>query len=133
MRNHQHNDQNHDLYNLYYLMINLLTSPPLPIPFPTVISGPTSVVTSSSASSSATSPLRPPQVSPPGFAAIFIGISFAMMMFGSVIFVIGFLLMPLVVGLVMLFYLAGIVSNLTYLVGLVLCPTTNLVSAWRLS
>ena len=72
--------------------------------------------------------MRPPRVSTTGFAGLFIVVSFAMMMFGTAIFVIGFMLMPLVVGLVMLFYLAGIVSNLTYLAAAVISPPTRIVS-----
>ncbi|GFP97735.1 hypothetical protein PHJA_001917600 [Phtheirospermum japonicum] len=43
--------------------------------------------------------------------SLFIGISITLMMFGSVTFIIGFILMPLVITLVMLFYVAGFVSN----------------------
>ncbi|KAI3520663.1 hypothetical protein L1887_10113 [Cichorium endivia] len=115
-------DRTRVLYQIYSMIINILGSPPLPIPFPTTFVGATVA-----SSSSAPSP-RPTQVSATGFAALFISISFALMLFGSTIFVIGFMLMPLVIALVMLFYLAGIVSNLTYLIAAVLRPSTSIVS-----
>ncbi|CAI9272839.1 unnamed protein product [Lactuca saligna] len=120
-------DRTRVLYQLCSMIINILGSPPLPIPFPFPTSFVGATVASSSSSSSAPSPQRP-HVSPTGFAALFISISFALMLFGSAIFVIGVMLMPLVIALVMLFYLAGIVSNLTYLVAAVLRPSTRIVS-----
>nr|GEY36351.1 transmembrane protein [Tanacetum cinerariifolium] len=131
MTSNQH-DQTRVLYQLCSMICNILGSPPLPIPFPTTLSGPT--LASASSSSVAAPPfMQPPRVSTAGFAGLFIVVSFAMMMFGTAIFVIGFMLMPLVVGLVFLFYLAGIVSNLTYLAAAVISPPTRIVSAWRLS
>ncbi|CAD5186760.1 unnamed protein product [Musa acuminata subsp. malaccensis] len=52
------------------------------------------------------------QMSPAGFASLLLGASLALMLCGSVTFVIGFIMMPWVVGLVMLFYFVGILSNL---------------------
>ncbi|KAJ0771775.1 hypothetical protein HanPI659440_Chr07g0272901 [Helianthus annuus] len=115
-------DQSQALYQLFSMIVNILGSPPLPIPFPlpAAFSGGTAVASSSSAPS--------PQVSPVGFAALFIWISMALMLFGSTIIVIGFMLMPLVIGLVMLFYLARLVSSLTYFVTGVLLSSRKIVS-----
>ncbi|GFS31072.1 hypothetical protein Acr_00g0015450 [Actinidia rufa] len=62
--------------------------------------------------------------SPSAFASLFIGISVALMMFGSVTFVIGVILMPWVVGLVLLFYFAGIVTSLSRWGRSILCPAS---------
>ncbi|MED6187801.1 hypothetical protein PIB30_079931 [Stylosanthes scabra] len=51
-----------------------------------------------------------------GFASLLLGISMALMLYGSVTFLIGFMLMPWVLGLVMVFYVVGIVSKLSLLV-----------------
>lgn len=55
------------------------------------------------------------QVSPAEFASLFLGVSLALMLFGSITFIIGFILMPWVIGLVFLFYLAGFLSRLSEL------------------
>ncbi|GJY03037.1 zinc knuckle CX2CX4HX4C containing protein [Tanacetum coccineum] len=55
------------------------------------------------------------QITPAGFASMLLGISLALMLCGSITFLLGFLLMPWVFGLVMLFYVCGIVSSLTML------------------
>lgn len=55
------------------------------------------------------------QITPAGFASMLLGISLALMLCGSITFLLGFLLMPWVLGLVMLFYVCGIVSSLTML------------------
>ncbi|KAI6700855.1 hypothetical protein NL676_015179 [Syzygium grande] len=52
------------------------------------------------------------QVSPAALASLFVGISLALMLFGSVAFVIGLILMPWVVLLVLLICTAGMVSAL---------------------
>ena len=44
------------------------------------------------------------------------------MLFGSVIFVIGFILMPLVIALLLLFYFAWIISNLSEIGRVILWP-----------
>jgi hypothetical protein len=64
------------------------------------------------------------QISPVGFASLMLGISLALMLCGSVTFFIGFLLMPWVLGLVMVFYVAGIVSSLSMLGRSLLCYVT---------
>ncbi|KAH9626426.1 hypothetical protein KSS87_018729 [Heliosperma pusillum] len=57
----------------------------------------------------------PQQITPAGFASLMLGISLTLMLCGSVTFFIGFLLLPWVVGLVMLFYLVGLLSGLSVL------------------
>ncbi|KAI3799282.1 hypothetical protein L1987_34575 [Smallanthus sonchifolius] len=114
------------LYQLFSMIVNILGSPPLPIPFPFPTTYTSATVASSSSAPS-------PQVSPIGFAGLFIGISFAMMLFGTAIFVIGFMLMPLIIALVMLFYLARVVSNLSYLASIVIVPSSKIVTAWKIS
>ncbi|KAK9061654.1 hypothetical protein SSX86_018837 [Deinandra increscens subsp. villosa] len=115
------------LYQLSSMIINILGSPPLPIPFPS----PAALYGATAASSSSVSPRRPPQPSPLGFAGLFIAISMAMMLFGSAIFVIGLMLMPLVTALVMLFYLARVVSTLSYLASALLFASGQIVSGFE--
>ncbi|XP_073000416.1 uncharacterized protein [Typha latifolia] len=67
---------------------------------------------------------RRTQVSPAGFAALLLGASLAMMLCGSVTFVIGFILMPWVIGLVVVFYFVGIVSNISGFGRAILCPNS---------
>ncbi|KAF5929885.1 hypothetical protein HYC85_000074 [Camellia sinensis] len=79
-----------------------------------------------------------PLISPAGFASLLLGISLALMLCGSVTFFIGFLLMPWVLGLVMVFYVVGIVSSLSMIGRAILCHTTSPASprkevpAWTL-
>ena len=75
------------------------------------------------------------QITPAGFAALLLGISTALMLCGSVTFFIGFMLLPWVLGLVMVFYVAGIVSSLSVLGRSVLCfasPRKDFAE-WKLS
>ncbi|GFP98406.1 hypothetical protein PHJA_001984500 [Phtheirospermum japonicum] len=64
------------------MTINFLRSPPLPISFPNL-----SVLSSPPPSSSS----PPLQISPAAFGSLFIGISIALMLFGLVTFIIGFI------------------------------------------
>ena len=57
---------------------------------------------------------------PAEFASLLLGISTSLMLCGSVTFFVGFMLMPWVLGLVMVFYVAGFVSSLS-VVGVVKC------------
>lgn len=63
-------------------------------------------------------------IAPAGFASLLLGISVALMLCGSVTFFIGFMLMPWVLGLVMVFYVAGVVSSLSVLGRSILCYAT---------
>lgn len=96
------------LYELSALVLNLLRSHPTPISFSggeSLISPPVSAPSSS----------RRPPITPAGFVSQLMGVSLTMMLCGSVTFFIGFMLMPWIFGLVVVFYLAGMVSTLTVL------------------
>ncbi|CAL9078634.1 unnamed protein product [Musa textilis] len=60
-----------------------------------------------------TAPPMRQQVTPVGFASFLLGASVAMMLCGSMTFLIGFLLLPWVIGLLAVVYFAGVVSNLS--------------------
>ncbi|KAK2992904.1 hypothetical protein RJ640_028146 [Escallonia rubra] len=105
----EQDEQSRVFYDLCTMIIHILGSPPLPIPFPSLV-GPSLSASPSSSPSNRTS-----QISPTAFASLFLGISLALMLFGSVIFVVGFILMPWVIALVLLFYFAGLVSTLSAL------------------
>ncbi|KAF5192937.1 transmembrane protein [Thalictrum thalictroides] len=98
---------------------------------PTTTSTTTTTTVSSSSSSSSSTRRRTntataaAQVSPAAFASLLLGISLALMLCGSVTFVIGFILMPWVLGLVMVLYFVGIVSNLSLLGKAILCPSVS--------
>ncbi|XP_059451493.1 uncharacterized protein LOC132182306 [Corylus avellana] len=97
------------LFELCSMIVHVLRTPPLPFPFPTLtIVGPSSKTTS-----------------PAAFGSLFIGISVALMLFGSLTFLIGFILMPLVIGLVLLFYFVGFVSILSEFGRSILCPVDS--------
>ena len=108
-------DQNsRAFYELSALVLNILRSPPTTISF----SDHPSPLPPSRRSPSTT------QITPAGFASLLLGISLALMLCGSVTFFIGFILMPWVLGLVMVFYVAGIVSSLSMLGRSILCYAT---------
>ncbi|KAJ6702199.1 TRANSMEMBRANE PROTEIN [Salix purpurea] len=67
---------------------------------------------------------RLPEITPAGFASLLLGMSLSLMLCGSVTFFIGFLLMPWVLGLVMVFYVAGIVSAISMVGRSLLCYAT---------
>ncbi|XP_051117168.1 uncharacterized protein LOC127241924 isoform X3 [Andrographis paniculata] len=108
----QADEQTGALQQLCSMILHVLPSPPLPVSFPTL-----------SLSSSSSSSPRPPHISAAAFGLLFLGISVALMLFGSLTFIIGFFLMPLVITLVLLFYIAAIVSNLSEFAGAILWPT----------
>ncbi|XP_018807031.2 uncharacterized protein LOC108980543 isoform X1 [Juglans regia] len=124
MTRRQHQDeQSRIFYELSALVLNILRSPPSPIPF-SDSSPPQALTTSPSSSSSSRRPSPAAQISPAGFASLMLGISLALMLCGSVTFFIGFILMPWILGLVMVFYVAGIVSTLSMLGRSLLCYAT---------
>lgn len=103
-RQSQHQDQQSKIfYELSALILNLIRYPPAPIQF------------SGEGSRRQPRPAPLSQITPAGFASMLLGISLALMLCGSITFFIGFLLMPWVLGLVMLFYVAGIVSSISML------------------
>ncbi|KAF8378024.1 hypothetical protein HHK36_029357 [Tetracentron sinense] len=110
--------QSRVFYELCTLILNILRSPPMSIPF----SDPPPVTEPSVPSSRR--PVTTTQISPASIASLLLGISVALMLCGSVTFVIGFILMPWVLGLVMVFFLFGIVSNLSGLGRAIFCPAT---------
>ena len=79
-------------YELFALILNLLRSPPTSISF----SNHSSVMLSPSRRPTHT---VAPQITPPRFASLLLGISLAMMLCGSVTFFIRFMLMPWVLEL----------------------------------
>lgn len=117
---HQHQDQQSRIfYELSSLVLSLLRSPPSPLPYDE-----SSPVVNSSARRSNPSPSSSAalaQITPAGFASLMLGISVALMLCGSVTFFIGFMLMPWVLGLVMVFYVAGIVSTISVLGKTIFC------------
>lgn len=60
-----------------------------------------------------------------GLASLMLGISLALMLCGSVTFFIGFMLLPWVIGLVMVFYFVGLVTSISVLGRTFLCYATS--------
>lgn len=119
---HQHQQQSTVLYELSSLILNILRCPPSPaIRLSDQLPSPPS----SEAPARRRGWPPPPQITPSGFASLMLGISLALMLCGSVTFFIGFLLLPWVVGLVMVFYFVGLVSSLTVLGRAFLCYATS--------
>ncbi|PIN19415.1 hypothetical protein CDL12_07919 [Handroanthus impetiginosus] len=112
----EQDEQTRVLYELCSIAIHILRTAPLPVSFPSL-----SLLSSPPSSSSS----RRTQISPAAFGSIFIGISVALMLFGSVTFLIGLVLMPLVITLVLLFYIVGIVSNLSEIGRAILWPALD--------
>ena len=110
---HEEDEQSRALYQLSALVLNLLRSP-------------LSSLTFSDEVPPLAASRRPGlgQISPAGFASLLLGISLALMLCGSVTFFIGFVLMPWVLGLVILFYVAGILSGLSVFGRSILCYAT---------
>ncbi|URE45088.1 hypothetical protein MUK42_04699 [Musa troglodytarum] len=102
-------------YELCALLLAVLRTPHLALP-----------PSDADASPPAPAPTRQARprarMSPAGLASLLLGASLALMLCGSVTFVIGFIMMPWVVGLVVLFYFVGVVSNLSGLGRAILCP-----------
>uniref|UniRef100_A0A1J3IPC8 Transmembrane protein n=1 Tax=Noccaea caerulescens TaxID=107243 RepID=A0A1J3IPC8_NOCCA len=140
MRRRQRDQDSRVFYDLSALVLSLLRSPPMPIslpdqfpdsPNPPMRIRPPSHRFSSSASMA--------HISPSGFASLLLGISVALMLCGSVTFFIGFLLMPWVLALIMVFYVAGIVSAISMAGRSILCyvltpPSSSgkEISEWKL-
>ncbi|XP_018436093.1 uncharacterized protein LOC130512746 [Raphanus sativus] len=106
MMRRQRDEESRAFHDLSALVLSLLRSPPMSISLPDQF--PDSV-----------HPIRPryssaaTQISPSGFASLLLGISLALMLCGSVTFFIGFLLLPWVLALITVFYVAGIVSAIS--------------------
>lgn len=115
-------EQSRVFYELSALILNILRSPSS-----TLSLSDQSPVTPPPAAMSSRRPLPAtlPQITPAGFASLLLGISVALMLCGSVTFFIGFLLMPWVLGLIMVFYVVAIVSGLSMLGRAILCHSTS--------
>ncbi|CAM8884063.1 unnamed protein product [Rhodiola kirilowii] len=128
---HHQDPQSRVFYELSSLVLTLLRSSP----------DDASVLVSSSNSSShvSTSRRAAAQITPAGFASLMLGISMALMLCGSVTFIIGFMLMPWVIGLVMVLYVVGLVAGISMLARALVCQISALaspprkdVSEWKL-
>ncbi|KAL3649900.1 hypothetical protein CASFOL_006303 [Castilleja foliolosa] len=117
MRSQQQNQQDYQskiLYELSSLVFNILRSPPLPVDF--LDQAPSVLI-------QRRRPEGPSfqQISPAGFASLLLGISLSLMLCGSVTFILGFILMPWVLGLVIFFYFVGIMSSISMIGRSILC------------
>lgn len=112
-RNEEEDPQIRVLYDLCSMIFHVLRCPP-PVtpPFPATLS-PANPSSSSSSIRRDTTAYYLAQISPASFACLFLGISVSLMILGSVTFLIGFILMPWIIGLVLIFYFAGFLSNLS--------------------
>ncbi|KAF8013112.1 hypothetical protein BT93_I1092 [Corymbia citriodora subsp. variegata] len=112
--NAQAADQSRSLHELCSMIAHIMELPPPPTAFPVAASASRRprLATASTA-----------QVSPAALAPLFVGIPLALMLVGSVTFVIGLILMPWVVLLVSCFYAAGMVSALSELAGRYCAPS----------
>ncbi|KAE9454772.1 hypothetical protein C3L33_13342, partial [Rhododendron williamsianum] len=121
----QQDEQSRVFCELSALILNILRSPPAPIHFADHSPAPPAPVRFSDHPPAPVNRRRPstPPISPAGFASLLLGISLALMLCGSVTFFIGFMLMPWVLGLVMFFYVVGIVSSLSMIGRAILCHT----------
>ncbi|XP_008806425.2 uncharacterized protein LOC103719123 [Phoenix dactylifera] len=111
-------------YELCALLLTILRSPHLAIPRSDApqAAAPPSPRPPQAEVAARSGAARRSQVSPVGFASLLLGASLALMLCGSVTFVIGFILMPWVIGLIVMFYVVWIVSNLSGLGRAILCP-----------
>ncbi|XP_065874930.1 uncharacterized protein [Euphorbia lathyris] len=128
MRSNQQDQLSKAFHELSVLVLNLLRSPQSPM----------SLSDQSSDVPRRRSSAPPPQISPAGFASLLLGISLALMLCGSLTFFIGFLLMPWVLGLVMVFYVVGVITTISMLGRSLLCyvlaPSSSgkEVPSWKL-
>ncbi|KAL0700060.1 hypothetical protein Bca4012_056182 [Brassica carinata] len=138
MRRQRDQESSRAFYDLSALVLTLLRSPPIPISLPDHF--PDSPVRTRPRFSSSSSSLSMAHISPSGFASLLLGVSVALMLCGSVTFFIGFLLLPWVLALIVVFYVAGIVSAVSMAGRAILCyvlappsPPRKEVSEWKLS
>ncbi|CAO2829763.1 unnamed protein product [Amaranthus hypochondriacus] len=128
-QNHHHQQHNQQqpraLQELSSLVFNILRHPPSPstLNLSDFLYPPPAI--SSTRSSSASSVRFPSQITPAGFASLMLGISLALMLCGSVTFFIGFMLLPWVIGLVMMFYFIGLVTSISVLGRTFFCYATS--------
>ncbi|GAB2280650.1 hypothetical protein Dimus_015278, partial [Dionaea muscipula] len=115
--------QSRVLYELSRLILSFLRSPPAAIPFSD------DLIPEPLPAAVARQGRAMPQITPAGFASLMLGISMSLMLCGWVTFFIGFMLMPWVLGLFMVFYFVGFVSSLSVLGRSILCYATSSCSA----
>ncbi|XP_015971277.1 uncharacterized protein LOC107494756 isoform X2 [Arachis duranensis] len=117
--------QSRVLYELCSMIHRTLKFPYHPYPFPS---------SSSSSSSSSSQPwwtmlswaaVSSSQNSPAAFASMFLGISLTLMLFGSATFLVGFIMLPWVTLLVVIFCVASLVSNLSKLLNRLILGSTT--------
>ncbi|ESQ34134.1 hypothetical protein EUTSA_v10009048mg [Eutrema salsugineum] len=140
MMRRQRDQDSRVFYDLSALVLSLLRSPPMPISLPDRFPdspNPSGRIRAPSHRFSSSNALT--HISPSGFASLLLGISVALMLCGSVTFFIGFLLMPWVLALIMVFYVAGIVSAISMAGRSILCyvlappsPSGKEISEWKL-
>ncbi|KAI3818083.1 hypothetical protein L1987_11886 [Smallanthus sonchifolius] len=100
-REHQQDDQSRVFFELSALIMNLLRHPRKSIQF------------SDEVSTRQARRLIPfTHITPAGLASLTLGVSLSLMVCGLITFFIGFLVMPWVIGLVMVFYVIAIISSL---------------------
>ncbi|XP_059316486.1 uncharacterized protein LOC132067303 [Lycium ferocissimum] len=111
MRRQQVEDeQSKLLYELSTLVLNILRSPTTaPLDF----SDESGVIQRSTAR---------PGITPAGFASLLLGVSLSLMLCGSVTFFIGFFMMPWILVLVMVLYVAGILSAFSMIARAIFSP-----------
>ncbi|XP_013721611.1 uncharacterized protein LOC106425430 [Brassica napus] len=136
MRRQRDEESSRAFYDLSALVLSLLRSPPMPISLPDHF--PDSPVVRSRRPRFSSS-LSMAHISPSGFAWLLLGVSVALMLCGSVTFFIGFLLLPWVLALIVVFYVVGIVSAISMAGRSILCyvlappsPPRKEVSEWKL-
>ncbi|KAG7593061.1 hypothetical protein ISN45_Aa01g018960 [Arabidopsis thaliana x Arabidopsis arenosa] len=139
MRRQRDEQQSRVFYDLSALVLNLLRSPPMPISLPDHFPDPPARIRPPPSHRFSSSSPSMAHISPSGFASLLLGISVALMLCGSVTFFIGFLLMPWVIALIMVFYVAGIVSAISMVGRSILCyvltppsPSGKEISEWKL-
>lgn len=118
MRRQRDEESSRAFYDLSALVLSLLRSPPMPISLPDHF--PDSPVVRSRRPRFSSS-LSMAHISPSGFASLLLGVSVALMLCGSVTFFIGFLLLPWVLALIVVFYVVGIVSAISMAGRSILC------------
>lgn len=118
MRRQRDEESSRAFYDLSALVLSLLRSPPMPISLPDHF--PDSPVVRSRRPRFSSS-VSMAHISPSGFASLLLGVSVALMLCGSVTFFIGFLLLPWVLALFVVFYVVGIVSAISMAGRSILC------------
>lgn len=126
----QRDQQSKAFYELSAMILNLLRSPPAPIDFLEDNQGLSDVEDASSFSIWRRN-AGMQQMTPAGFASLLLGICLALMLCGSVTFFIGFLLMPWVIGLAMIFSVVGFVSSVSMIGRSILYPSSSPPSSPR--